>query len=65
MPLSSFSSASAEVGRLVVGADAGGEIAVEVEAGKQRRMAVDRPALESGELGEAGRIAGAARRGNS
>ena len=35
-----------QVGGLVVGADAGGEIAVEVEAAEQRRVAVDRAALE-------------------
>ena len=46
-----------DVGRLVIGADAGGEIAVEVEAAKQRAVAVDPPVLERGEFGETGRIA--------
>ena len=36
MPLASFSRASSAVGRLVVGADAGGEIGVEVVAAQQR-----------------------------
>ena len=41
----------------MVGADAGAEIAVQPVAAEQRAVAVDRPGLEGGELGEAGRIA--------
>ena len=42
-----------QVRHLVVGADAGAEIAVEGEAAEQRAVTVDRPGLEGGELGEA------------
>ena len=43
-------------GRLVVGADAGGEIAVEVVAADQRRVAVDMAVLEGDELVENVRV---------
>ncbi len=52
-------------GAFVVGADAGGEIAVEVVAREQRRVAVDMAALEGVELGEADRDPCGSRRGNS
>ncbi len=42
---------------LVVGADAGGEIAVEIESAHERRVAVDMTVGEGRDLGEAGRIA--------
>ena len=58
MPLLSFSQRLLGARGLVVGAHLRGEIAVEVEAAQQRRMAVDRAALEGGELGEAAGIAG-------
>ena len=47
-----------QVGRLVVGAHARGEIAVEVEAPEQRRVAVDRPVLKERELQQTGGVAG-------
>ena len=47
-----------QVGHLVVGPDAGAEIAVQPVAAQKRAVAVDRPGLKGGELGEAGRIAG-------
>ena len=53
MPFDKFLVALGEVRHLVVGADAGAEIAVEGEAAEQRAVAVDRPGLEGGELGEA------------
>jgi hypothetical protein len=43
--------------RLVVGADAGREVAVQVHATQQRRVAVDVPPLEGAQLGEAARVA--------
>ena len=52
-------------GRLVVGADARGEIAVEVVAAHQRRVAVDVAVLEGDELVEHVVAARQARRGNS
>ena len=42
----------------MLGADAGGEIAVEAEPAQQRRMTVDMAALEGFELGHAGRVTG-------
>ena len=41
----------------MIGADAGAQIAVEPVAAEQRAVPVDRPGLERGELGEAGRVA--------
>ena len=58
MPLRSFSQRLVGRGHFVVGADAGGEVAVEVHAAQQRRMAVDMPALECVELGDADRVLG-------
>ena len=46
-----------QVGDLVVGADAGAQIAVEGEAAQERTVPVDRPGLERRELGEARRVA--------
>ena len=46
-----------QVGHLVVGPDAGAEIAVQPIAAEQRAVAVDRARLEGGELGEARRVA--------
>ena len=46
-----------ELGALVVGADAGGQIAVERQAAQQGGMAVDVPPGEGRELREQGRIA--------
>ncbi|MCY1227100.1 hypothetical protein D9M72_393600 [compost metagenome] len=43
-------------GAFMVGADAGGEVAVQVLAGQQRRVAVDMRALKGVELGEADRV---------
>ena len=54
-----------QVRHLVVGADAGAEIAVQPVAAEQRAVAVDRPGLKGGELGEAGRIAREQSRENS
>ena len=42
----------------MVGADARAEIAVESGAADERAVPVDRPGLERGQLGEAGRVAG-------
>ena len=58
MPLRIFSSASSAAGRLVVGADAGREVAVEVASAQQRRMAVDVAIGEALELRDAARIGG-------
>ena len=44
----------ARVRRLMVGADAGGEVAVQIEPGEKRRMPVDMSALEGRELGDDG-----------
>ncbi len=46
-----------ELGALVVGADAGGQIGVERQAAQQGGMAVDVPPGEGRELGQQGRIA--------
>ncbi len=56
MPLRIFSMASAALVAFMVGADAGGEIAVQVPARQKRRVAVDMTVLEGLELRHADRI---------
>ena len=56
MPLRQFLQGLGHVRRFVVGANSCREIAVEVEPTQKRRVSVDAPVLESGELGETGRV---------
>ena len=58
MPFGELLQRLGDVGHFVIGADAGAEIAVEIESAQQRAVPVDAPALERRELGEACGIAG-------